>query len=229
MIKKIKITLVVIAILSGLILAILFLQDRTKKLEDRSYKEINKIIIDSDTADINFYKSGDEKVRVVVYGTSKDKVQIVEGTKYLTISKETKKKTCILNCKNEIDIYIPDDFEKIELKTSVGNIYAEKVTIKDITINSDIGNVSLDNVNVFNINTNVGNVTINTINAKNNSSIKTDVGNVTIDKLVNLKLDAKSEKGSVVIPYIKEEQEFTLKIESNVGNIDINQYEIKSE
>ena len=86
MLKIIKTTLIVIAILSALILAILFLQDRTKKLEDRKYKEISKIIIESNSSNINFYKSDDEQVRVVVYGSQKDKVQIVEGTKYLNIT-----------------------------------------------------------------------------------------------------------------------------------------------
>ena len=106
MLTIIKRILVAIAIISGIILGVLFLQDRTKKIEDRNYKEINKVIIDADTSDINIYKSKDESVRVVAYGTAKDEVQIIEGSKYLTITKKTSKKTCFLNCKNEIGIYI---------------------------------------------------------------------------------------------------------------------------
>ena len=229
MLKIIKTTLIVIAILSALILAILFLQDRTKKLEDRKYKEINKITIESNSANINFYKSVDEQVRVVVYGSSKDKVQIIEGTKYLNISKDTKKKTCILNCKNEIDIYVPDNIENVEIKNEVGNILFDKVTVKNISINSETGDIDIYNTNILNINSKVGDILVNTINATNNSSIKTETGNVTIEKLVNLKLDAKSETGSVVIPVIKEEQDFTLNIDIKVGNVDIKKYENKSE
>ena len=217
MLKIIKTTLIVIAILSALILAILFLQDRTKKLEDRKYKEINKITIESNSANINFYKSVDEQVRVVVYGSSKDKVQIIEGTKYLNISKDTKKKTCILNCKNEIDIYVPDNIENVEIKNEVGNILFDKVTVKNISINSETGDIDIYNTNILNINSKVGDILVNTINATNNSSIKTETGNVTI------------EKGSVVIPVIKEEQDFTLNIDIKVGNVDIKKYENKSE
>ena len=229
MIKKIKISLIIVAIFSALILAILFLQDRTKKIEDRIYKEINKIIVESDTADINFYKSDDENVRAIVYGTSKDVVKLIEGTKYLTVSKETNSKICLLNCKNEIDLYVPDDFEKIEINSKTGNITIEEVSIKNIDISNDVGNVVIDKTNAVNINSNVGDISINTINATNNSSIKTETGNITIDKLINLKIDAKSETGSVVIPVIKSEQEFTLKIETKVGNVDIVKYENKSE
>ena len=57
MLTIIKRILVAIAIISGIILGVLFLQDRTKKIEDRNYKEINKVIIDADTSDINIYKS----------------------------------------------------------------------------------------------------------------------------------------------------------------------------
>ena len=53
MLTIIKRILVAIAIISGIILGVLFLQDRTKKIEDRNYKEINKVIIDADTSDIN--------------------------------------------------------------------------------------------------------------------------------------------------------------------------------
>ena len=106
MLRIIKITLIILAILSGTILAILFLQDRTKKLEEREYKEINSIVVATDNANINFHKSKDEKVKVVVYGSSKDFVEIIEGSKSLTISKMTGNTNCFLNCKNEVNIYI---------------------------------------------------------------------------------------------------------------------------
>ena len=134
MLKIIKNILLIIAIISGVILGILFLQDRTKKIEDRKYKDINKIVVESDSADINIYKSSNEYVRVVVYGSSKDTVKIIEGSKYLTITKETKKKNCFLNCKNEIDIYVPNNIEIIDIKTEIGNVNTDNVTIKNITV-----------------------------------------------------------------------------------------------
>lgn len=228
MIKIIKISLIVLVVISGLILGILFLQDRTRKLEDRKYKEINKINVSSDTSNINFYKSEDEQIRVVVYGSNKDKVEIIEGTKSLIINKETGSKTCLLNCKNEINIYVPEDFENIEINSETGNINVEKVTIKNIKIDSDLGNINIFKTENVNITSNTGNVNINILKATNNSNIKTDVGNVYITNISNLKLETKSETGSVIKPVIKEEQEFTLKIETNVGNIDINHYDNKS-
>ncbi len=229
MLKIIKTTLIIVAILSGVILAVLFLQDRTKKLEDRNYDDINKIIIESDTSNVNIYKSKNKDVRVVVYGSSKDNVKLIEGTKYLTVSKESKKKNCILNCKNEINIYVPDNFEIINIKSETGNINTESVTIKNLSIESETGNINIDKVNLLNVNNKIGNININTIDAINNCSIKTETGNITIEKIINLKIDSKSETGSVVIPVIKEEQKFTLKLETKVGNIDIKHHENKSE
>ena len=228
MLTIIKRILVAIAIISGIILGVLFLQDRTKKIEDRNYKEINKVIIDADTSDINIYKSKDESVRVVAYGTAKDEVQIIEGSKYLTITKKTSKKTCFLNCKNEIDVYVPEDFEKLEIKVEEGNINVDKVTVKNIVANTELGNISIYKTENVDLTSNTGNIYINIIKATNNSSIKTEVGNINITNTSNLKLEAKSETGSVVIPVIKEEQDFTLKIESKVGNIDIIHHENKS-
>ena len=228
MLTIIKRILVAIAIISGIILGVLFLQDRTKKIEDRNYKEINKVIIDADTSDINIYKSKDESVRVVAYGTAKDEVQIIEGSKYLTITKKTSKKICFLNCKNEIDVYVPEDFEKLEIKVEEGNINVDKVTVKNIVANTELGNISIYKTENVDLTSNTGNIYINIIKATNNSSIKTEVGNINITNTSNLKLEAKSETGSVVIPVIKEEQDFTLKIESKVGNIDIIHHENKS-
>ena len=228
MLTIIKRILVAIAIISGIILGVLFLQDRTKKIEDRNYKEINKVIIDADTSDINIYKSKDESVRVVAYGTAKDEVQIIEGSKYLTISKKTSKKTCFLNCKNEIDVYVPEDFDRLEIKVEEGNINVDKVTVKNIVANTELGNISIYKTENVDLTSNTGNIYINIIKATNNSSIKTEVGNINITNTSNLKLEAKSETGSVVIPVIKEDQDFTLKIESKVGNIDIIHHENKS-
>ena len=228
MLTIIKRILVAIAIISGIILGVLFLQDRTKKIEDRNYKEINKVIIDADTSDINIYKSKDESVRVVAYGTAKDEVQIIEGSKYLTITKKTSKKTCFLNCKNEIDVYVPEDFDRLEIKVEEGNINVDRVTVKNIVANTELGNISIYKTENVDLTSNTGNIYINIIKATNNSSIKTEVGNINITNTSNLKLEAKSETGSVVIPVIKEEQDFTLKIESKVGNIDIIHHENKS-
>ena len=229
MISKIKTILIILVVISISILGIFFIQDRTKKLEDRKYKEIESLNIYTDSSNINIYKSTDEFVRVVVYGTKNDTIEIIEGTKYLNISKTTGKNKCYINCKNELDIYVPDGFKDIKIKSEIGNVTTEDISISNLSVSTDVGNILVDKVNVINANTNIGNVVVNEINATNNSLIKTDVGNVNIDKIINIKLNVKSETGSDVIPVIKEELEFTLNIESNVGNIDIKSHEVKSE
>ena len=229
MFAKIKIILIILVIISCAILVILFLQDRTKKLEDRKYKDITTINIDSDIADINIYKSEDEMVKVVIYGTNKDFVELIEGTGYINVSKKTGNNRCFLNCRNEVNIYVPETMQLFDIKSEIGNITFEDVIVKDIKINTDKGNITIDKTNAVTLNTNIGNVTINELNSLKDSTIKTDIGNVTIKTIINTKLDTKSESGSVVIPVFKDEQDFTLKIETGVGNIDIDHHENKSE
>jgi len=226
--KDIKNVLIVLVAISMVILIILFFQDNTKKLEDRSYKEIDRLIINSENSDISFYKSEDEKVRVIIKGSKKDKIELIEGTKSLTINQEPKNSICFFNCRKEIKIYIPDNFPEVAIKTNKGNVNSDKQTINNILINTKVGNVSLYKTNTVNITSNVGDIFVKEINATNNSTISTDVGNIKISKIINLNLDIKTDLGSKVIPVIKDDQEYTLKIETNVGNIDIDSHENKS-
>ena len=227
--KIIKVILIILVIISLGILAILFLQDRTKKIEDRKYNEIEKINVNSDVANINIYNTEKDYVRVIVYGTKKDKVTFIEGTKYLDIKKETGNNFCLIDCKNQVDIYVPDNYPNIVITSDVGNISQEDVVINNITVKTNEDNIKLYKTNALYITTEVGNVSINEINATKDSLIKTDVGNIDIDTIINLNIDAKTELGNIVKPVIKEEQKFTLKIETNVGEININHHENKSE
>lgn len=229
MIKKIKIIIIVLVAISFSILSILFLQDRTRKLENRKYKDINKILITVDSSNINFYNSNDETVRVVIYGTKKDEVKIIEGTKNITIYKNTGNNMCFINCKNIIDIYVPSDFSTIDIKSDEGNINTNDLYINNIIIDTQDGNINIDKTNMVNISSNTGNININELNAKANSSIKTDTGNVYINKSINSYIDVKSSTGFITIPVFKEKQNFTLKIETNEGSIDIDRHENKSE
>ena len=231
MIKKIKITIIVLVAISFSILTVLFLQDRTRKLEDRKYKNINKILITVDSSDINFYKSEDENVRVVVYGTKKDEVKMIEGNKNITIFKNTGNNICFLNCKNVIDIYIPipSEFDSVDIKTDEGNINTNDLFIKNIIVDTQDGNVKIDKTNMVNIISNTGNISINELTSNANSSIKTDTGNVYINTSRNSYISVKSVTGYITIPVFKEKQDFTLKIETNEGNIDIDHHENKSE
>lgn len=226
--KDIKKILMILVIISMVILGILFFQDGSKKLEDRSYKEIDKIILNVDLSDITFHKSKDEIVRVVVVGSSKDKVELIEGTKSLTINQKSKKSVCIFRCNKEIEIYLPDNFKEVVINSDVGDIDSDNQTINNLSIKANVGDVSLYKTNVVDITSNVGDIFIKEINATGNSTIKTDVGDIEIDKIINLNLDINTDLGDKTIPVIKNSQEYTLKIETNVGDIDIDKYEDKS-
>ena len=220
--------LTILVVVSLVILIVLFFQDGSKKLEDRIYKDIDKIIINSETANINIYNIEGNNIRVVVHGTKKDSVKLIEGTKSLNIEYDSGSSMCLYKCEKRIDIYVPDNFPIFDIKTKLGNINSNYLSINNIIVNSDAGNISLYKVNNANIVTNLGNIFIKEINANSDSYIKSNIGNIKISKIINLKLDIKTETGSKVVPVIKNNQDYTLKIETNIGNIDIDSHEDKS-
>ena len=224
-IKKVLIALVAISLV---ILVLLFLQDGSKKLEDRSYKEINNIVINGDVADITFHKSEDEKVRVVVTGSKKDIVELIEGTKSLIINQTSKNSFCIFRCSKEIEVYLPDNFLSVNINSNVGDISSDNLTINNVLIKNSVGDISLYKTNIVDITSDVGDVFIKEIKGTGDSKIISNVGDIEIDKIINLNLDVKSDIGDKVIPVIKDKQEYTLKIETNVGDIDIDSYDDKS-
>ena len=217
--KVLKIIFAIIIILLLSCITIYLIQDKTKLLEDRKYKDINEIIIDSDVANITFYKSEDDYTKVVIYGLKSDKVELIEGSNELNINKHGKSGFCLINCENKIDIYLANDLDSLSITTDVGNVNTKKININSLNIKSDVGNIDVGSTNVVNITTNVGNVSINEIKGNGNSSIKTDVGNINIDKINNLKIESNVDIGNNDI--VNSDGEYTLKLETNVGSIKV--------
>jgi len=225
--KILKILCIIFIVLLLSFLCIYLLQDKSKLLEDRKYKDINKLVINSEVSDINFYKSEDEFTRVVIYGLSKDKVELVEGNKELSIDKHGSKSYCLINCDNKIDIYLPNDLDSLNITTDVGSVNTESVYVSSLTIKSDVGSINVGVSNIVNIITNVGSVSIKEISGTDNSLVKTDVGSITIDKISNLKVESNVDFGNNDI--VNNDGEFILKLETNVGSVKVKEYENKSE
>ena len=226
--KKIFKILLAILIVCIIIISLIFLfQDNTKLLEDRKYKDIEELIINSEVASVNFYKSDDLNTRVVIYGLTSDNVELIEGNKELSINKRGANGFCLINCDNKIDIYLPTDLKKLSITTDVGSINTQNIIADSINIKTDVGNISIGKTNVVNITTNVGSVSVKQIEGTSNSFIKTDVGSINIEKISNLKIESNVELGSSDI--INSDGEFILKLETNVGSVKVSNYENKSE
>lgn len=227
--KVIKIVVSIVILLILGFIATYLSQDKSKKLEDRKYKEIEELIIDTNAVDVNFYKSSDEYLRVVIYGFSTDTVDLVEGSHDLSIKVHKKEHRCMLNCKQEISIYVPNTLDKLEVSSIMGNIDLGEQNVKNLVINDETGNVNVNHVNFANIKTNTGDIIIKEIEATDNSKITTNTGNINIDKIIGLKVEAESDSGNVKVPTIENEEEFTLNVKTSLGNINIKEYENKSE
>ena len=202
------------------VVAILVFEKGSKVLNQSKYENLDKIVIDSEYSNIEVKLLDTDSVSILIYGKKDDELSVKEENKVLTIKKTSTKGVCLINCDDKIILYLPKEFERLDITTEMGDINAKDVTINDINIKSKIGNVKLGTIKSANIETEIGNVTIENFEGEFDSYIKTDTGNVTIKKTKNLNIDAKTTSGKVNVKDTKD-NDYELKIETNIGNIKV--------
>ena len=211
---------ILLAISIIVVVSILIFEKGSKVLNQSKYEDLDKIVIDSELSNIEVEFLDTDSVSILIYGKTNDELSVKEEDKTLTIKKTSTKGVCILNCDDKIILYLPKEFERLDITTQMGNIDAKEVIINDVNIKSKIGNVNLGTIKSANIETEIGNVTIENFEGEFDSYIKTDTGNVTIRKTKNLDVEAKTNSGKVNVKETKD-NDYVLTIETNVGNIKV--------
>lgn len=211
---------IMLAISIMVIGSILIFEKGSSVLNQSKYSDLNKIVIDAEYSNIEINFLDTDTVSVLIYGKKADELSVKEEDKVLTIKKTSTKGVCILNCDDKIILYLPKNFERLDITTEMGDINAKGTTINDVYIKSKIGNVNLGTVKVADIETEIGNVTIEELDGEFDSIIKTDTGNVTIKKTNNLNIEASSNSGRINVKDTKD-NDYTLTVETNIGNIKV--------
>lgn len=211
---------IILSITIFVVLLILIFENGSTILNKSKYKELDKIVIDAEYSNVEVQFLPTDEINVMIYGKRSDELSVREIDKVLTIKKTSNKGVCIFNCADKIILYLPKEFEILDVSLKMGDLKVENVTINDVYVSSDIGNVSLGTVKSANIEVNIGNVNIKKFEGEFDSYIKVNKGNVTINHASNFNIEAKSNTGKV---NVKEEKdnELLLRVETNIGNIKI--------
>ena len=201
---------------------ILIYENGSSIVLERSYSNLEQIVIDSDLSDVEVKYIGSDEVNVVVYGKNHDIIKVDEGRTDIVIEKESSREICIFNCLDKIILYLPKNFKKLEVNTSLGNVDTREVNIEKLYVNTSAGNIDAGLVNEVIIKNDIGNTSIKEIDATSDCSISSNTGDVTIDKVNNINIYADSNVGKVDIDTNNNEKnKYTLNIKTEVGNIKV--------
>lgn len=206
-------------------------------------ENIKKIDIKQDAGKIIFKESPNQNITVEIYGDDENIVDIALNDYTLNIDYTKQKKFALINFEtpeNDVIVYIPTNHQavinllndygecnmidlenaEVNINCNAGDVNLGK--IKNATIKCDFGNIKIKEVlNKCNIEANCGNVEIDCISILENSMIKTDMGNVEIDDTNDIYINGNCDMGSVDINSNNRNSEIELKIESDCGNISV--------
>lgn len=214
-----------------------------KIIFDKNYEmvSITDIKVKSSAGDVKFEESTADDIRVVVYGQSDRGLKVNQSNGKLSIDyTERDRHLFSLNYASEIIVYLPKTYDKtIDIESDYGDIAIfdlESATvkinqdcgdielgkIKNVDIDNDYGNVKIENVlNKLNIKTDCGDIKISSLELKENSYIDSDMGDVKIGNTNQIYFDTQIDLGDCKITNNYRHAPITLKIESDCGDIKV--------
>lgn len=213
---------------------IMFSSVSKKLLLEEEYNEPFRMIeITSDASEIELIATEEDFIKVVVYG-EKENVEISKKLERLTIYSKMK---CHFFCfnqkKSKIEIYIPKEYSgKIKIDNDYGNVFIDEfkeaeivvdencgnikvLAGKNVKLNNDFGDISLEYALKAEINQNAGKVSVGEVH---DIKAENDFGDIIIEKVTN-SLDLKDDCGDIIIDEVILNQDSSIK--NDLGNIKI--------
>lgn len=215
------ILLSIIILLLAAILTLLLIKDdvnifninKGEIIFEESY-DVKDIDINTKTSGVNIHSTNDSKIKIVVNGEKKDKIEVNDGNILKINYKQKNHFISFIDYK--IDIYLPNNFDKnISINATTGSIKSE-MPLNDLKLKLTTGSVKLDEVNNLDaklttgsikaekinnkvvIDTTTGSINISEANIKEDSSIKTTTGSIKIENINDgLFIEANTTNGSV--------------------------------
>lgn len=179
-----------------------------------SDKKINQINIKSDVATINLLPSASDHIEVAWEGSKMKQHNLTIRQDDETLEVRVEANRSLFN-----RLFTIKFFEKLKV-----SIYLPKRHFKNISVDSDVGNVSISSLKIERLisKTDVANITINDIKA-DVIDVQTDVGNVTLSDVTGA-ITAKSDVGKLDLK-LKEITDH-IQLTSDVGKISMSLPEI---
>lgn len=206
-------------------------------------EKIKNIEIKQDVGNVIIKEATDNKIQLLVYGENVGDIKVNLNHNKLEIDYTLHKKFKLFNfgsSKKDIILFIPSKYSDeikikndlgdckisnlenaiLDIECNAGNVEIEK--IKNIKINSNMGDVKIQEINnKCDIAINAGNVQVTKLSIKEDSNIKSDLGNVNIIETNNVYIDGHVDLGNSNINGSNKNSNITLKIECDCGNIKI--------
>lgn len=208
-----------------------FLPMKIKTICDESYSssEISNISVDSAAGDVIVRTSKDGNIRLVAEGINEDNIEAVADGDTLSISSyENNKKWNFFNFNSrnigtDIILYIPKDFNTLDINLNFGNVEIENELNTSLTVENNMGDIEAKVLGgSFNLHTDMGDIEIKRINITNNSSATTSMGDIEIEKADGVNINAKTSMGNCDVKNNTPSSSIILTAETSMGNVEIN-------
>ena len=234
--KKILIFSVILMIIGSLIFVVSmsinkwdFTKFGISKYETNTYEitqAFEDIIINSDTFDIKFESTNDNKCKIVCFEeekykhdfsvqNNKLKINLIDNKKWydyirfvfanpkITIYLPNNEYNSLIIELSTGDIEIPSDFQfsMIDIKLSTGDVKCMANVTSSINVTTSTGDVDLSNMfsNSINISTSTGTVDLNNVNCDESINIKVTTGDVKLNNITCDNFISTGSTGDVVL------------------------------
>ena len=239
---SILVTLFFVKLLNGNFNIAIFKSVSDTIIEEKEFENIyDEVILSSKNSDIELIKTDLDNIKIVIYGSKKDKIEYNETNKLdINFIQETCKFFCINNKRGKVLLYIPINYNKnIIIKTDVGDVKVDDFINLNINITTNVGDVNIESINEAVINTDVGKVNISKVNSKvdietnvgdvriedlnitKNSKIYTDIGDITIKSINDVNINYKNDIGDKNVNKNNKDSMINLMLETDIGDIEV--------
>ena len=224
--KKSIIWIAIIFCLLLVVNVILYSLSITVKLETNEYeiKETFKDIkIFTDTADIDLVLSENLNTLIICeeHKNIKHTVNIKENTLLIEVDDNRKWYEHIGISTSKITVYLPkSEYGELIMESDTGNIHIENINANKLNLSTSTGNLKIVNTKCKNLfsKSDTGNILLENVIASEKFKIETDTGNVKFKDSDASDIFTKTDTGNVTGNLLTDKVIFA---ESDTGNVDV--------
>lgn len=199
---------------------------------DESYDSsaYDKLIVNTSGGDITIKQSDNNQIRITARGGYQNNFNVGGDNGTISIKYSAPKKISFfptINTQNmfpDIDIYVPENaIDTFEIDSNIGEISIENQLNANLKVSCDVGDIKAETLcGSFDIHTDCGDIDIKNININKNSSATTNLGDIEIERTNNIRIDYETSLGNCDIKNNNTESNVILKVKTSLGEIEVN-------
>ena len=209
----------------GIILYSLLVTNKSEINEYEIKENFKDIKIITDTADIDFVLSENLNTLIICeeHKNIKHSVNVKENTLLIEVDDNRKwyEHIGINFSTSKITIYLPkNEYNEIIIESDTGNVHIENINANKLDLSTSTGNLKIVNTKCKNVfsESDTGNISLENVIASEKFKIETDTGNVKFKASDASDIFVKTDSGNVTGSLLTDKVIFA---ESDTGNIDV--------